>query len=229
MSNYKRLETLVQSFTDLETKTGTFYTAQNAQLSVQNLLHEQVQEMQNEMQVARRILSNITSSASALQSAIETSSTQIAQMATFSGLTSAILQWGWLVLGLVVLFQFNTRYAGYLATGLGIILIVFSILRVVTDKQNVGFIILVRSSGIPSLFEKIPADMVLIHYASGYQIPILVLLKVALVTMSILSMVVFLYRLQHYLPATKSSKNPFPFHLRFLAMNFVREIHQVDD
>lgn len=76
--------------------------------------------MQTEMQVAHGMLKDITSSASALQTAIETSSTQLAQMATISGVTSAILQWGWFCLGIVVLYQFSSRFAGYAAAAFGI-------------------------------------------------------------------------------------------------------------
>ena len=98
----------------------TFDTAQNSQVIMQNLLHDQVQQMQTEMQVAHRMLKDITSSASALQTAIETSSTQLAQMATIGGVTSAILQWGWVFLGIVVLYQFSSRFAGYAAAAFGI-------------------------------------------------------------------------------------------------------------
>lgn len=76
--------------------------------------------MQTEMQMARQMLIDITSSASALQVAIETSSSQLVQMATLSGLTSAILQWGWVVLGIAVLYQFSSKFAGYAAAALGI-------------------------------------------------------------------------------------------------------------
>ncbi len=67
----------------------------------------------------QRILLDITSSASALQTSIETSATQIAQMATIGGLISAILQWGWVSLGIACIYQFSSRYAGYAAAILG--------------------------------------------------------------------------------------------------------------
>ena len=87
---------------------------------MQNLLHEQVHEMQTEIHMARQMLAEITTSALALQVAIEKSSSQIAQMATLTGLTSAILQWGWVVLGIAVLYQFSSTFAGYAAAALGI-------------------------------------------------------------------------------------------------------------
>lgn len=98
----------------------TFDAAQNSQVARQNLLHDQIQQMQTETQVAHRMLKDITSSASALQAAIETSSTQLAKMPTVSGVTSAILQWGWVVLGIMVLYQFSSRFAGYAAAAFGI-------------------------------------------------------------------------------------------------------------
>lgn len=70
--------------------------------------------------MARQMLIEITSSASALEGAIDRSSSQLAQMATFTGLTSAILQWGWVVLGIAVIYQFSSTFAGYVAAALGI-------------------------------------------------------------------------------------------------------------
>lgn len=76
--------------------------------------------MQTEVQMTRQMLKEATSSVSALQAAIEKSSSQLAQMATFTGLTSAILQWGWVFLGIAVLHRFNSMFAGYAVTALGI-------------------------------------------------------------------------------------------------------------
>jgi hypothetical protein len=111
---------LAKSFTGLETRTEAFKTAQNSQLATQDLLHGQVQEMQTEMQMARHILLDVTSSASAVQAAIKTSSTQLAQMATLGGFASTFVQWGWVILGIVIINQLSSRYARYAATITGI-------------------------------------------------------------------------------------------------------------
>ena len=87
---------------------------------MQNVLHEQVHQMQTKMQMARQMLMEITSSASAAQVAIEKSSSQLAQLITLTGLTTAILHLCWAILGIAVLYQFNTTFAGYAAAALGI-------------------------------------------------------------------------------------------------------------
>ena len=44
---------------------------------------------------------------------------------------------------------------------------------------GLGLLFLLWASGMPSPFASIPSDTVLVHYASGYQIPLFPVLKVA--------------------------------------------------
>jgi hypothetical protein len=168
------------------------------------------------MRTAQRILLDITSSASALQLSIETSATQIAQMATIGGLTSAILQWGWVGFGVACIYQFSSRYAGYAAATLGmsgLLDLTFNPTKVLT-----GFILFAKSTGLFAVFENIPKDTVLIHYASGYQIPLVPVLKVAtLLTLAI--GIIVLHRFQRPVSTSKCPPDNPPFDLRFLKMS----------
>ena len=116
--------------------------------------------MQTEIHVARGLLADITTSAASLQASVEYTSTKIANMAALSGVTASFLRWGWLSLVVFVIYLLNPRYAGYLAAGLGTILLLWA-------------------SGVPSPFASLPPDTMLIHYASGYEVPLIPTLKVA--------------------------------------------------
>lgn len=107
----QRLLNLGESFAGLETKGQAFQAAQSTQAAIQRSLHDQVNKMHTEMRVAHGLLTDITSSASRLQTAIEETSTQISQMATLTGVTSAILRWGWVILGV---FFFTNSILGML-------------------------------------------------------------------------------------------------------------------
>ena len=71
------------------------------------------------MQVARGLLADITATAGSLKTAIEDTSTRVAQMASISGLTGSIMRWSWMSLVVFVLYQFNPRIAGYLTAAFG--------------------------------------------------------------------------------------------------------------
>ena len=115
--------------------------------------------MQTEIHVARGLLADITTSAASLQASVENTSTRIANMAALSGVTASFLRWGWLSLVVFIIYLLNPRYAGYLAAGLGTVLLLWA-------------------SGVPSPFASLPPDTMLIHYASGYQVPLIPTLKV---------------------------------------------------
>ena len=129
-------------------------------------------QMQTEMHVARGLLTDITESAATLQASVKDASTHIASMATIGGITTSVLRWGWSGLVLFVLYLFNPRYAGFAIVGLG----TFS---------------LIWASGIPSPFDSLPADTVLIHYASGYQVPLIPTLKITtlLLTLTVIGLI----------------------------------------
>ena len=131
-------------------------------------------QMQTEIQVARGLLTDITESAAILQASVKDASNQIASMATIGGITTSVLRWGWSGLVLLVLYLFNPRYAGFAVVGLGTILLIWA-------------------SGIPSPFASLPPDAVFIHYASGYQVPLIPTLKIATLLL-ILMIIGLIYR-----------------------------------
>lgn len=133
--------------------------------------------METEIHVARGLLADVTASAAGLQSAVESTSSKIANMTTLSGVTNSVLRWGWLTLLLFIIYQFNPRYAGCAAAGLATLLLLWA-------------------SGTTSPFARIPSDAVLIHYASGYQVPLLPALKIMA-----LSLVLTIAGLVYYLSA----------------------------
>ena len=54
--------------------------------------------------------------------------------------------------------------------------------------------ILVHASGLLNALESIPSDLTLIHYASGYQIRLWVLLRFAATLVLISTIIVFIYQ-----------------------------------
>ena len=113
---FQRLVSLDKSFAGLETKAQALHAAQTLQAETQTRLHDQ---MQVEMQVTRGLLVEVTSSAAHLQAAVDTTSTKIAQMATLGGLPATVMQWSWLILVVLVLYQFSSRFAGYATAAIG--------------------------------------------------------------------------------------------------------------
>ena len=113
---FQRLLNLDKSFTGLETKAQAFYTAQTLQAETQTRLHDQ---MQVEMHVTRGLLADVTSSAVSLQSAVDSTSAKIAQMAALGGLSAKFVQWSWLALVLLIVYQFNPKVARYAMATIG--------------------------------------------------------------------------------------------------------------
>ena len=163
--------------------------------------------MQTDLYLTQGLLADITSSASGLLVTIDETSTKIAQMATISDVVPMFFQWGWLILMVFIIYQFNPKYAGNVAAILGrYFLRLFSR---TTDLTQKVFFFLVNASGVLSntkqmLSDIIPADTVLIHYASGSQIPLLPLLKVTAV-FTFTSAIAILYRLSNRFSAATSS------------------------
>ena len=155
--------------TTIESNAEAIHATQAKQADSQTQLFGQ---MQTEIYVARGLLTDITESAATLQSSVKDASNQIASMATISGITTSVLRWGWCGLVLFVLYLVNPRYAGFAVVLFG----TFSLLW---------------ASGIPSPFASLPADAVLIHYASGYEVPLIPTLKVAtlLLTLAALGLI----------------------------------------
>ena len=116
LNSFQRLVSLDESFAGLETKAQAFHTTQTLQAEAQTKLHDQ---MQIEMQVTRGLLVDVTSSAADLQIAVDNTSAKIAQMATLGGLPATVVQWSWLLLAVLILYQFSPRIAGYATTAIG--------------------------------------------------------------------------------------------------------------
>ena len=154
----------------LNSNAEAIFVAQSKQAESQASMLDQ---MQTEMYMARGLLAEITASASSLQASVEKTSSQIASIATLSGLTSSFLRWGWLSLLVLILYQFSPRYAGYAIAIFGACLLLW-----------------VSGTHSPSI--RFPSDVVLIHYASGYQVPLITVLKVlAVLIMMITAVLVY--------------------------------------
>ena len=153
----------------IESNAEAIHATQAKQADSQTQMFDQ---MQMEIHVARGLLTDITESAATLQASVKDASNQIASMATIGSITKSVLRWGWAGLFLLVLYLFNPRYAGLAVVGLG----TFSF---------------IWASGIPSPFASLPEDAVLIHYASGYQVPLIPTLKIAtlLLTLTVVGLV----------------------------------------
>ena len=116
---YQRLFNLDKSFAGLETKAEAFHIAQTLQANTQNHLHDQMDRMQTDMHVARGLLAEVISSASSLQIAIDDTSSKIANISTLCGFFTVILRWGWVLLVVFIIRQFNPSFAGYATAALG--------------------------------------------------------------------------------------------------------------
>ena len=116
LNSFQRLLSLDSSFAGLETKAQAFHAAQTLQAETQARLHDQ---MQVEMHVTHGLLTDVTSSAAKLQSTVDKTSAKIAQMATLGGLSAAVVQWSWLILVVLIVYQFSPRFAGYATAAIG--------------------------------------------------------------------------------------------------------------
>ncbi len=210
LNSFQRLVSLDSSFAGLETKAQAFHAAQTLQAEAQTRLHDQ---MQVEMYVTRSLLTDVTSSAAKLQSAVDNTSAKIAQMATLGGLSAAVTQWSWLILVVLIVYQFSRRFAGYATATIGKSLIPWhtaSLCRVWLDWKPrlpftypncrliyrlTGTYLLYSISGTMSPFDRIHPNTVLVHSASGYQIPVLALAKAA-ICLSILVAIGILYNIR---------------------------------
>ena len=127
------------------------------------------------MYVARGLLADVTSSATSLQAALDDSSSKVANLTVSGALNNTVLRWGWLTLLLFVLYLLKPQYIGFTTAALGRYLPRIS--GIVTDR-NQGSFLLWSASGIPSPFDFLSNDIILIHYASGLQVSLASVLKV---------------------------------------------------
>lgn len=103
----------------LKASSTALYETQLAEANAQLILSNQVQI---DLQVAQGLVANITTSAASLQASLQETGSRVADIVALGGLggltkTVSLLAW-WLVL-LFVLYQFNSKYARYVATALG--------------------------------------------------------------------------------------------------------------
>jgi len=183
----QKLVNLDKSFAGLEDKAEAFHAAQNRQAESQTRLYDQ---MQTEIYVARGLLADVTSSAANLQAALEDTSSKVASLVTSGSLTTAVLRWGWLSLVIFVLYLLNPRYAGFATAAWSRHPFSYSGF---TADQALVTLLLLAASGVPSPFAALPADIVLIHYASGFQVPLVPVLKVLfLLTLPLLATLIYI-------------------------------------
>ena len=117
----QRLFNINKSYIGLETQAEAFHAAQALQANMQTHLHDQIDRMHTDLDVARGLLAEVTFSASSLQTAIEDTSLKIAQISTFGGFTTVILQCGWVLLVVFIIYQFSFRFAGYATASLSML------------------------------------------------------------------------------------------------------------
>ena len=104
------------SFTGLESTAAALYATQTAAAEAQLRLHDQVQV---ELQVAKDLLANITASAAALQTTVHNASSKITDMVVVGGQSTRILDWGWSLLVVYVLYYFHPKAGRFAALILG--------------------------------------------------------------------------------------------------------------
>ncbi|KAL9117451.1 MAG: hypothetical protein Q9187_006010 [Circinaria calcarea] len=146
----QKLVVLDTSFDKLQTKAEAFHELQSIQSETQTRLHNQ---MQVAMQVTSERLALIDASASNVGSKLKDISLVLKNIAQFGGIFGSWVRWRWPWTVVIILFIFNRKMAVYAAAIL----------------TSVFFVI----DSLPS----VPPDMVLIHYASGYQLKVANLLK----------------------------------------------------
>ncbi|KAI4284743.1 MAG: hypothetical protein L6R38_001199 [Xanthoria sp. 2 TBL-2021] len=95
---------------------ATLYETQAADAEAQLRLSNQVQV---ELQVARGLIADITASAASLQASLHDTGSKVAHIVALGGLTDTVLSWAWCLVTLFVLYQFNSKYARYVAAALG--------------------------------------------------------------------------------------------------------------
>lgn len=154
---YERVQDLDHSFSGLESKAEKLHVAQTRQAELQAHLHNQTQV---EMQASHSLIVNVTASARGLHEAVDGAAAKIANMAWFGAIPGELFRLGWLVLAVAVLHWYSPNHAKFVAA-------------------VIGLVILVYASGILNGLGSIPPDLTLIHHASGYQIRLWVLIRLA--------------------------------------------------
>lgn len=71
------------------------------------------------MQVAQGLLADITASAATLQNTVHDTSSKVAHMVALGGVTNNVLNWGWSLIVLLMVYHFHPKAAGYAAATLG--------------------------------------------------------------------------------------------------------------
>ncbi|KAL8634933.1 MAG: hypothetical protein Q9228_007525, partial [Teloschistes exilis] len=120
-STSQRLDKLDKSFAGLESTAAALQATHSADAEAQLRLHSQVQI---EMQVAQGLLADITASAATLQDTVHDTSSKVAHMVALGGVTNKVLNWGWSLVVLLVVYHFHPKVAGYAAATLGTLLLV---------------------------------------------------------------------------------------------------------
>ncbi|KAL8708891.1 MAG: hypothetical protein Q9225_007536 [Loekoesia sp. 1 TL-2023] len=113
----QRLVRLDKSFAGLESTAAALHATQTADAEAQMRLRNQVQV---ELQVAQGLLTDITASATVLQATVHDTSSKVTDMVAFGGITNKVLDWGWSMVILYLLYHFHPKAAGYAAITLGI-------------------------------------------------------------------------------------------------------------
>ncbi|KAL8685149.1 MAG: hypothetical protein Q9218_007946, partial [Villophora microphyllina] len=119
--NQLRLQKLDKSFAGLESTAATLHATQRADAEAQLRLHNQVQI---EMQVAQGLLTDITASAATLQNTVQDTSSKVAHMVALGGVTNKVLNWGWSLVILLVVYHFYPKAAAYATATFGVFLLI---------------------------------------------------------------------------------------------------------
>jgi len=112
----QRLLSLDTSFEKLGDKAEALHAAQTVQAELQLHLHE---SLQTGMHATNGLVDQIRTSTAYLQSAVEDTSTKVAEMASLSGFTDGIFKWSWAVLVILAASLYSGKAAGYIARCLG--------------------------------------------------------------------------------------------------------------
>ncbi|KAL8905294.1 MAG: hypothetical protein Q9207_002727 [Kuettlingeria erythrocarpa] len=112
----KRLVNLDKSFAGLESTAAALQAIQTSDAESQLRLHNQVQM---ELQVAQGLLTDITASAASLQATVQDTSSKVTNMVAIGGLSNNVLNWGWSLIMIFVLYQFHPKFGRYAVITLG--------------------------------------------------------------------------------------------------------------
>ncbi|KAL8925268.1 MAG: hypothetical protein Q9208_003558 [Pyrenodesmia sp. 3 TL-2023] len=119
----KRLVNLDKSFAGLESTAAALQAIQTADAESQLQLHNQVQI---ELQVAQGLLADISASAASLQATVQDTSSKVTNMVAIGGLSNTVLNWGWSLITILVLYQFHPKLGRYAVITLGTLLLISS-------------------------------------------------------------------------------------------------------